>query len=86
MEIRNELAMLTRNDLDHEAVIRKAVNHIDKLETREAKLWAHNNNLKLALEQAQNGLDWYREAHPEDDSGADDEFKELSKELLEHCV
>lgn len=36
MSIRQELAMLTRNDLDHESVIRKAVNHIDKLESEQS--------------------------------------------------
>jgi hypothetical protein len=31
MGIRWDLAMLGREDLDHEAVIRRAVNHIDEL-------------------------------------------------------
>lgn len=33
-DIRTKLALLTRNDLDHEAVIREAVNYIDKLEEK----------------------------------------------------
>ena len=33
--------------------------------------------LRDALELAQNGLKWYRDAHPGDDSGADDEIMHL---------
>lgn len=32
------------------------------------------DTLRAALEAAKNGLIWYREQHPEDDSGADDEM------------
>ena len=31
MSVRNELALLTRSDIEHEATIRKAVDYIDKL-------------------------------------------------------
>jgi hypothetical protein len=38
--------------------------------------------LKLLLERAQNGLRWYEEAHPEDNSPADDELHEEIDRLL----
>jgi DUF438 domain-containing protein len=56
----------------------------DKLKERLPKLMAHNNNLKLALESAANGLDWYRKEHPEDESQVDDELRELCKELINY--
>jgi len=46
-----------------------------ELESLVAKTMVNNNGLKLLLEQALNALDWYREAHPEDDSQVDDEFR-----------
>lgn len=58
----------------------------DELEIMNARLLAHNNNLKDALEQALTALDWYRESHPGDDSQADDEFRDICKELLGHSI
>ena len=43
---------------------------------------ADNNNLKIVLEQALNALEWYEDAHPEDGSPADDEFKEICREVI----
>lgn len=38
--------------------------------------------LRTLLESAYNGLRWYREQHPEDDSGADDElYSEIDEAL-----
>lgn len=34
------------------------------------------------IERAQNAINWYRETHPESDSGADDEWMEESEALL----
>ena len=39
--------------------------------------------LKGILEEAYNGLKWYRDAHPEDDSPADDELYERIERALE---
>lgn len=41
---------------------------------REQKAEAESGQLRELLELAYNGLKWYRDAHPEDDSGADDEL------------
>jgi hypothetical protein len=40
------------------------------------------DNLRAALEAARNGLQWYRDKHPEDDSGADDEMMAQIDEAL----
>ncbi len=40
------------------------------------------NTIREALEAAQNGLKWYRDAHPGDDSGADDEMDAQLSEAL----
>lgn len=40
------------------------------------------DKLRLVLEEAKNGLQWYREEHPEDKSGADDEMMEKINAVL----
>lgn len=47
--VRNELALLTRTQLDHEAVIRKAVDHIDLLRSELTAVKEQNEKLVEAL-------------------------------------
>ncbi len=61
-------------------------NHSNELKDQIAKLMANSNGLKLLLEQALDGLDWYREAHPEDESQIDDEFRSDCGVFLNYTI
>jgi hypothetical protein len=54
----------------------ESLTRVGESQVRRAVLAEEDNlRLRLALEKAQNGLEWYRSEHPEDESPADDEMR-----------